>query len=111
MLRDAPDIVLTRPSEDEAADGLLHLLFPFNAWGERVGLPHHEVHFPFVPVCNLVAAVTEAYSESDAVLKRLSQAGDESSQHQACLDEFSRWQRSVPDASARQRGVYPCRTS
>jgi hypothetical protein len=32
LLRDASDINLTRPTEVEAPDGVLHLLFPFNAF-------------------------------------------------------------------------------
>ncbi len=56
LLRDAPDVALTRPSEDEAADGLLHVLFPLKVWDEKLNIPRHDVHFPFVPVCNLVVA-------------------------------------------------------
>lgn len=101
LLRVAPDVTVTRPAEDAAPDGLLHLLFPFDAWDKKVGIPRHEVHFAYVPVCNLVVAVTAPYAERDAVAKRLGQADNESSQRQACLDEFARWQRGSPDASVR----------
>lgn len=56
LLKDALDVAITRPSEDEAVDGLLHVLFPFEAWDERLDMPRPDVHFPFVPVCNLVVA-------------------------------------------------------
>lgn len=105
LLREAPDVTVARPDEDEAPHGLLHLLFPFGAWDEKVGIPHHQVHFPFVPVCNLVVAVTGPYAENDAAFKQLGQAGNESSQRQACLDEFARRQRSSPDAAVRQGGL------
>ena len=90
LLRDAPDVALTRPSEDEAADGLLHVLFPFEAWDEKLNIPRHDVHFPFVPVCNLVVARAARCPGVDQLRKQIAQAGDESEQRLFCLKEFSR---------------------
>jgi len=92
LLRDAPDVALTRPSEDEAVDGLLHVLFPFEAWDEKLNIPGNEVHFPYVPVCNLVAARVAHCPGVDQLLNRIRQAGDESEQRAFCIKEFSRRQ-------------------
>lgn len=92
LLRDAPDVALTRPNEDEAADGLLHVLFPFEAWNEKLSIPRHEVHFPFVPVCNLVVAHAARCPGADQLRRKIEQAGDESEQRLLCIKEFSRRQ-------------------
>ncbi len=92
LLRDAPDVALTRPSEDEAADGLLHVLFPFAAWDEKLNTPRHDVDFPFVPVCNLVVASAARCPGADQLLRQIRQAGDESAQRQFCIEAFSRRQ-------------------
>ncbi|HDS1302127.1 MULTISPECIES: hypothetical protein [Stenotrophomonas maltophilia group] len=92
LLRDAPDVALTRPNEDEAADGLLHVLFPFKAWDEKLNVPRHDVYFPFVPVCNLVVARAARCPEADQLRRKIGQAGDESEQRLFCLKEFSRRQ-------------------
>lgn len=92
LLRDAPDVALTRPSEDEAADGLLHVLFPFEAWDEKLNIPRHDVHFPFVPVCNLVVASAARCPGADQLLRQIRQAGDESAQRRFCIEAFSRRQ-------------------
>lgn len=90
LLEDAPDTALTRPREDEAVDGLLHVLFPLQAWDEKLNIPRHDVHFPFVPVCNLVAARVAHCPGADQLLNRIRQAGDESEQRAFCIKEFSR---------------------
>ena len=90
LLRDAPDVDLTRPSEDEAADGLLHVLFPFDAWDEKLNIPRPDVHYPLVPVCNLVVARAARCPGVDQLRKQIAQAGDESEQRLFCLKEFSR---------------------
>lgn len=90
LLRDAPDVALTRPSKDEAADGLLHVLFPFEAWDKRLNIPRHQVHFPFVPVCNLIVALAARCPGVDQLRRKIGQAGDESEQRLFCLKEFSR---------------------
>lgn len=77
LLRDAPDVALTRPSKDEAADGLLHVLFPFEAWDEKLNFPRHDVRFPFVPVCNLVVARAARCPGADQLRREIGQAGDE----------------------------------
>lgn len=92
LLRDAPDVALTRPSEDEAADGLLHVLFPFEAWDERLNTPRHDVDFPFVPVCNLVVASAARCPGADQLRRQIRQAGDESAQRRFCIEAFSRRQ-------------------
>ncbi|MET4597914.1 hypothetical protein [Stenotrophomonas sp. 2694] len=92
LLEDAPDTALTRPREDEAVDGLLHVLFPLQAWDEKLNIPRHDVHFPFVPVCNLVAARVAHCPGVDQLLNRIRQAGDESEQRAFCIKEFSRRQ-------------------
>ncbi|HDS1830269.1 TPA: hypothetical protein RNT04_003257 [Stenotrophomonas maltophilia] len=89
LLRDAPDVALTRPSEDEAADGLLHVLFPFKAWDEKLNIPRHDVHFPFVPVCNLVVARAARCPGADQLRREIGRAGDESEQRLLCIKEFS----------------------
>ncbi|HBS57088.1 MAG TPA: hypothetical protein DEA38_15345 [Stenotrophomonas sp.] len=90
LLRDAPDISLTRPDEDEAADGLLHVLFPFEAWDERLDMPRPDVHFPFVPVCNLVVTRAARCPGADQLRGQIGKAGDESEQRLFCIKEFSR---------------------
>jgi len=90
LLRDAPDVALRRPSEDEAADGLLHVLFPFEAWDEKLNIPRPDAHFPFVPVCNLVVARIARCPGSDQLLRQIEQAGDESEQRLFCIKAFSR---------------------
>ncbi|MDH1196029.1 hypothetical protein [Stenotrophomonas sp. GD03958] len=90
LLRDAPDVALTRPSKDEAADGLLHVLFPFEAWDKRLNIPRHQVHFPFVPVCNLLADRAARCPGADQLRRKIEQAGDESEQRLFCIKEFSR---------------------
>ncbi len=90
LLRDAPDVALTRPSKDEAADGLLHVLFPFEAWDEKLNFPRHDVRFPFVPVCNLVVARAARCPGADQLRMQIGQAGDESEQRLLCVKEFSR---------------------
>lgn len=90
LLRDAPSTSLTRPSADEAADGLLHVLFPFQAWDERLDMPGPDVHFPFVPVCNLVVARAARCPGADQLRRQIGQAGDESEQRLFCIREFSR---------------------
>ncbi|AWH19421.1 hypothetical protein C1922_19925 [Stenotrophomonas sp. ZAC14D2_NAIMI4_7] len=92
LLRDAPDAALTRPSEDEAADGLLHVLFPFAAWDEKLNIPRHDVHFPFIPVCNLVVARAARCPGADQLRRQIRQAGDESAQRRFCIEAFSRRQ-------------------
>lgn len=92
LLRDAPDVALTRPNEDEAADGLLHVLFPFKAWDEKLNVPRHDVYFPFVPVCNLVVARAARCPGGDQLRRKIGQAGDESEQRLLCIKEFSRRQ-------------------
>ncbi|MCM2524530.1 hypothetical protein NDN64_08155 [Stenotrophomonas maltophilia] len=92
LLRDAPDVALRRPSEDEAADGLLHVLFPFKAWDEKLNIPRHDVYFPFVPVCNLVVARAARCPGADQLRRKIGQAGDESEQRLFCIKEFSRRQ-------------------
>ncbi|MBH1588657.1 MULTISPECIES: hypothetical protein [Stenotrophomonas] len=92
LLRDAPDVALRRPSEDEAADGLLHVLFPFKAWDEKLNIPRHDVYFPFVPVCNLVVARAARCPGADQLRREIGQAGDESEQRLLCIKEFSRRQ-------------------
>ncbi|MEQ3435937.1 Secreted protein [Stenotrophomonas maltophilia] len=90
LLKDAADVVITRPSEDEAVDGLLHVLFPFEAWDVRLDMPRPDVHFPFVPVCNLVADRAARCPGADQLRRKIEQAGDESEQRLFCLKEFSR---------------------
>lgn len=97
LLRDAPDVALTRPSEDEAADGLLHVLFPFEAWDEKLNIPRHDVHFPFVPVCNLVVARAARCPGADQLLRQIRQAVDESAQRRFCIEAFSRRQFEQSD--------------
>ncbi len=97
LLRDAPDVTLTRPSEDEAADGLLHVLFPFAAWDEKLNIPRHDVHFPFVPVCNLVVASAARCPGADQLRRQIRQAGDESAQRRFCIEAFSRRQFEQSD--------------
>ena len=97
LLRDAPDVALTRPSEDEAADGLLHVLFPFEAWDKRLNIPRHQVHFPFVPVCNLVVARAARCPGADQLRRQIRQAGDESAQRRFCIEAFSRRQFEQSD--------------
>lgn len=97
LLRDAPDVALTRPSEDEAADGLLHVLFPFAAWDEKLNIPRHDVHFPFVPGCNLVVARAARCPEADQLRRQIRQAGDESAQRRFCIEAFSRRQFEQSD--------------
>lgn len=92
LLRDAPDVALRRPSEDEAADGLLHVLFPFEAWDKKLNIPRHQVHFPSVPVCNLVVARAARCPEADQLRRKIGQAGDESEQRLLCIKEFTRRQ-------------------
>lgn len=92
LLRDAPDVGLTRPSEDEAADGLLHVLFPFEAWDEKLNIPRPDVHYPFVPVCNLVVARAARCPGADQLRREIGQTGDESEQRLFCIKEFSRRQ-------------------
>ncbi|AVO32503.1 hypothetical protein [Stenotrophomonas maltophilia] len=92
LLRDAPDVALTRPSEDEAADGLLHVLFPFEPWDKKLNIPRHQVHFPFVPVCNLVVARAARCPGADHLREQIEQAGDEGDQRSFCIREFSRLQ-------------------
>ncbi|WP_368865459.1 hypothetical protein [Stenotrophomonas maltophilia] len=89
LLRDAPDVALRRPSEDEAADGLLHVLFPFKAWDAKLNIPRHDVHFPFVPVCNLVVARAARCPGVDQLRRDIGRAGDESEQRLLCIKEFS----------------------
>lgn len=89
LLRDAPDVALTRPSEDEAADDLLHVLFPFETWDKKLNIPRHQVHFPFVPVCNLVVARAARCPGVDQLRKEIGRAGDESEQRLLCIKEFS----------------------
>lgn len=90
LLRDAPDVAPMRPSEDEAVDGLLHVLFPFEAWDEKLNIPRPDGHFPFVPVCNLVVARAARCPGADQLRREIGQAGDESEQRLFCLKEFSR---------------------
>ncbi|HEL4118774.1 TPA: hypothetical protein UM349_004074 [Stenotrophomonas maltophilia] len=97
LLRDAPDVALTRPSEDEAADGLLHVLFPFEAWDRKLNIPRHDVHFPFVPVCNLVVARAARCPGADQLRRQIRQAGDESAQRRFCIEAFSRRQFEQSD--------------
>ncbi|WP_127563412.1 hypothetical protein [Stenotrophomonas indicatrix] len=97
LLRDAPDVDLTRPSEDEAADGLLHVLFPFEAWDEKLNIPRPDVHYPLVPVCNLVVARAARCPGVDQLRKQIGQAGDESDQRLFCIKEFSRRQFELYD--------------
>ncbi len=97
LLRDAPDVALTRPSEDEAADGLLHVLFPFEAWDEKLNIPRHDVHFPFVPVCNLVVARAARCPGADQLRRQIRQAVDESAQRRFCIEAFSRRQLELSD--------------
>ncbi len=92
LLRDAPDAALMRPGEDEAVDGLLHVLFPFEAWDERLSIPRPDVHFPFVPVCNLLVARAARCPGADQLRMQIGQAGDESEQRLLCVKEFSRRQ-------------------
>lgn len=92
LLKDAPDVAHTRPSEDQAADGLLHVLFPFEAWDEQLNVPRHDTHFPFVPVCNLVAARAAICPGADQLRRQIRQAGDESEQRLFCITEFTRRQ-------------------
>lgn len=92
LLRDAPDVALTRPSEVEAAGGLLHVLFPFEVWDKKLNIPRHQVHFPFVPVCDLVVARAARCPGSDQLRSQVGQAGDESEQRLFCIKEFSRRQ-------------------
>ncbi len=89
LLRDAPDVALTRPSEDEAADDLLHVLFPFETWDKKLNIPRHQVHFPFVPVCNLVVARAARCPGADQLRREIGRAGDESEQRLLCIMEFS----------------------
>ncbi len=89
LLKNAPDVALTRPSEDEAADGLLHVLFPFEIWDRKLNIPRHQVHFPFVPVCNLVVARAARCPGADQLRRKIGQAGDESEQRLFCIKEFS----------------------
>lgn len=86
----APDVAPMRPSEDEAVDGLLHVLFPFEAWDEKLNIPRPDGHFPFVPVCNLVVARAARCPGADQLRREIGQAGDESEQRLFCLKEFSR---------------------
>lgn len=97
LLRDAPDVARTRPSEDEAADGLLHVLFPFEAWDEKLNIPRHDVHFPFVPVCNLVVARAARCPGADQLRRQIRQAVDESAQRRFCIEAFSRRQFEQSD--------------
>lgn len=97
LLRDAPDVALTRPSKDEAADGLLHVLFPFEAWDKKLNIPSHQVHFPFVPVCNLLVASAARCPGADQLRREIGQAGDESEQRLLCISEFSRLQFELSD--------------
>ncbi|SNT84573.1 hypothetical protein [Stenotrophomonas sp. CC120222-04] len=97
LLRDAPDVALRRPSEDEAADGLLHVLFPFEIWDKKLNIPHHQVHFPFVPVCNLVVARAARCPGAGQLRREIGQAGDESEQRLFCIKEFSRLQFELSD--------------
>ncbi len=97
LLRDAPDVALTRPSEDKAADGLLHVLFPFEAWDKKLNIPRHDVHFPFVPVCNLVVARAARCPRADQLRRQIRQAGDESAQRRFCIEAFSRRQFEPSD--------------
>lgn len=97
LLRDAPDVALTRPSKDEAADGLLHVLFPFEAWDKKLNIPRHQVHFPFVPVCNLVVARAVRCPGADQLRRKIGQTGDESEQRLLCIKEFSRLQFELSD--------------
>ncbi|HDS0949325.1 TPA: hypothetical protein QDZ34_001677 [Stenotrophomonas maltophilia] len=97
LLRNAPDIALTRPNEDEAADGLLHVLFPFDAWDERLDMPRPDVHFPFVPVCNLVVARAARCPGADQLRGQIGKAGDESEQRLFCIKEFSRRKLELSD--------------
>lgn len=90
LLRDAPDIALTRPSEDQAAGGLLHVLFPFEAWDEKLNFPRPDVHFQFVPVCNLLVARAARCPGAEQLRRQIGQAGDESEQRLFCIKEFSR---------------------
>lgn len=92
LLRDAPDVALTRPSEGEAADGVLHVLFSFETWDRKLNIPRHQVHFPFVPVCNLVVARAARCLGADQPCRKIGQAGDESEQRLFCIKEFSRRQ-------------------
>lgn len=92
LLRDAPDVALRRPSEDEAADGLLHVLFPFEAWNKRLNIPRNQVHLPFVPVCNLVVARAARCPGADQLRRQIRQAGDESARRRICIEAFSRRQ-------------------
>lgn len=89
LLKNAPDVALTRPSEDEAADGLLHVLFPFEIWDRKLNIPRHQVHFPFVPVCNLVVARAARCPGAGQLRRKIGQAGDESEQRLFCIKEFS----------------------
>jgi len=97
LLKDAPDVALTRPSKDEAADGLLHVLFPFEAWDKKLNIPIHQVHFPFVPVCNLLVASAARCPGADQLRREIGQAGDESEQRLLCISEFSRLQFELSD--------------
>ncbi|WP_159094029.1 MULTISPECIES: hypothetical protein [Stenotrophomonas] len=90
LLKDAADVAITRPSEDEAVDGLLHVLFPFEAWDVRLDMPRPGGHFPFVPVCNLVVARAARCPGADQLRREIGQAGDGSEQRLFCLKEFSR---------------------
>jgi len=92
LLKDAPDVALTRPRKNEAVDGLLHLLFPFEAWNERLNIPRNQVHLPFVPVCNLVVARAARCPGADQLRRQIGQVGDESEQRLFCIKEFSRRQ-------------------
>lgn len=97
LFRDAPDVALTRPSEDAAADGLLHVLFPFEAWDEKLDIPRHQVHFPFVPVCNLIVAHAARCPGADQLRGQIGKAGDESEQRLFCIKEFSRRKLELSD--------------
>lgn len=97
LLRDAPDVALRRPSEDEAADGLLHVLFPFEAWDEKLNFPRPDVYFPFIPVCNLLVARAVHCPGADRLRRKIGQAGDESEQRLLCIKEFSRLQFELSD--------------
>lgn len=90
LLDVAPDTVIAQPREDEAADGLLRVLFPFDAWDEKLGIPRRDVHFPFVPVCNLVAASAARCSGAEQLRRQIRQAGNERDQRLFCIKEFSK---------------------
>ncbi|MDH1791678.1 hypothetical protein N5D45_07555 [Stenotrophomonas sp. GD03819] len=97
LLKDSPDVALTRPRKDEAVDGLLHLLFPFEAWNKRLNIPRNQVHLPFVPVCNLVVARAARCPGADQLRRQIRQAGDESAQRRFCIEAFSRRQFEQSD--------------